>query len=310
MFLSSRQLLSHKLRTKITDMSCRRVRTVVTNKSVSRTFQSNQKVLTKSHFQHTRTFLTGRRLRNLEAEANRSPSSSASQAAYLRELNKVKPAEVLRRVDSGAFASDEVVVKEYLKALVATGRIDQANLSNISGAQQQHQYNQGSGMFGQMGQQQAYNGSQSGIFGSSGMMNGGGFGSMGGGAAAAASGMNASAAPVMVKLVQPDAKSQFLSFLRSVMPTALILAGTYYIFSSAMPSMGGKSGAGKGGGGMFGMIAAHELKPQTSDKTFDDVKGCDEAKAELQEIAGKSDHFFFLVVFLLFYLYLTNLNIL
>ena len=57
------------------------------------------------------------------------------------------------------------------------------------------------------------------------------------------------------------------------------------LYWSRINSQAGGLGGGKGKSGMFGMMAAQELKPQTSDKTFDDVKGCVEAKAELQEIA-------------------------
>ena len=50
------------------------------------------------------------------------------QAAYLRELNAAKHHDhVLQRVESGAATRSEEATKEYIKALVATGRIDSAN---------------------------------------------------------------------------------------------------------------------------------------------------------------------------------------
>ena len=275
-FAARSQVLSQKLRSKITSLSARRLHSIPHRSS--NLCLRNPPLVVHNKI-HRRTFLTGRRLRNLEAEANKAPASSSSQAAYLRELNKVRPDEVCRRVDSGAFASNDAVVKEYLKALVATGRIDQANLASLSNGGSGNPYHQtnmagyNAGGFGQAAQQSTHNFGNGGMGGMGGMSGMGGMGNAG------------TAAPVMVKLVEPDAKSQFGRFVRGLIPITLLLGGTYYIMSQNMPGMGGKSGGGKGGG-MFGMMAAHELKAQTSDKTFEDVKGCDEAKAELQEIAG------------------------
>ena len=256
MFSSTRALLRHKLHNTLAQQATKRVGT------------------------SKRFFLTGRRLRNLEAEANKSPNNPSSQTAYLRELNKIKPDEVCRRVDSGAFASDELVVKEYLKALVATGRIDQTNLAALTnrGGGGGYQQTGGNGMFGTAGQQFSGMGAGPAGMGAGHAGMGAGMGGAGMGA-----GMGGAAAPLLVKMVEPDAKAKLARFIGGLLPITLLLAGTYYMYTQ-MPGMGGKSG-GKGGGGMFGMMAPNELKAQESDKTFDDVKGCDEAKAELQEIA-------------------------
>jgi ATP-dependent metalloprotease len=301
-----RQVLLSKLRTKLATLSVpRQPRRHFHKLPTMRSSSQSNVGLTTINSLRRRTFVTGRRLRNLEAEANSQPGNHSSQAAYLRELNKAsRPDEVCRRVDSNSFASNDAVMKEYIKALVATGRIDQTNMAALgaNGFQQQqqqqqqqasHQYggaSQSTG-FGNYGSGAAAGGMSSSIGGMSsgmgGMGSGGGMGSMGGmggmgGMGSAAGGMGQ--APVMVKLVQPDAKEQASRFLRGLIPIALLLGGTYYIMNQQMPGgIGGKSG--KGGSGMFGMMAPRELEPQTSDKTFDDVCGCDEAKAELQEIA-------------------------
>jgi len=53
----------------------------------------------------------------------------------------------------------------------------------------------------------------------------------------------------------------------------------------ATGGMDAQLGGGKKGTGLLGMLSPKELEPMTSDVTFDDVKGCDEAKGDLQEIA-------------------------
>ena len=252
--------------------------------------------------QQRRAFLGQRRIRNLEQEANGNAADPEAQAAYLRELNKVRPAEVCRRVDSGAFASNEAVMKEYVKALVATGRLDHVRLADITApdAYRAAAGHYGGGYGGTVG---GFNPAAAaapapppmaaGLFPSSGAPAAGGTGSgpytgfagaahANHGAAYGVAGAAGTAAPVMVKLVEPDARSKLLRFIQSLIPVGLILGLTYYAINS---QTGGLGGSVKGKSGMFGMMAAQELKPQTSDKTFDDVKGCDEAKAELQEIA-------------------------
>eukprot|EP00168_Porphyra_purpurea_P012822 TRINITY_DN3433_c0_g1_i3.p1 TRINITY_DN3433_c0_g1~~TRINITY_DN3433_c0_g1_i3.p1 ORF type:complete len:297 (-),score=70.40 TRINITY_DN3433_c0_g1_i3:333-1202(-) len=72
-----------------------------------------------------------RRLARLEREADARSSDAVAQAAYLRELNAVSPEAVLRRVDRGRHAVGEPVAKEYIKALVATGRFDRARLPAV-----------------------------------------------------------------------------------------------------------------------------------------------------------------------------------
>lgn len=73
-----------------------------------------------------------RLLEKLEAEANARPKDAYSQLRLLAELNKAHPQIVLQRVESGYFANSEGVYKEYLKALVATNKIDQYPFQEIS----------------------------------------------------------------------------------------------------------------------------------------------------------------------------------
>ena len=283
--LNTRSILRQKLQTKIAYLS--------TPRQPNRSFVSLRKMVGETKInsmQQRRTFITPRRLRNLEAEANNSPGNPASQAAYLRELSKSKPNEVCRRVDSGAFASNEAVMKEYMKALVATGRIDHANLASIMGgggqSSFQSQYGNG-GNGGNGGMFESANNSfgAAGTFGGNMSGNGSGMGGGGGGFDAGMGGMmgqQSGVAPVMVQLV-PHIKTKgerTWDMIKGIGSFILPAAILYYIYTQYSAMSGGKKG-----GGMLGMMAPKHIEPATSDKTFDDVKGCDEAKAELQEIA-------------------------
>lgn len=66
-----------------------------------------------------------RRLERLETAADQKPGDALAQAEFLRELGKTHPSLVVQRVESEQFASNEAVFKEYVKALIATRRLDQ-----------------------------------------------------------------------------------------------------------------------------------------------------------------------------------------
>jgi hypothetical protein len=71
----------------------------------------------------------------LREAADEAPQDAAKQAAYLAALNQTHPRDVLSRVESKAFASSPAVVVEYLKALVATERLNEfADVPGSSGA--------------------------------------------------------------------------------------------------------------------------------------------------------------------------------
>jgi ATP-dependent metalloprotease len=251
-----------------------------------------------------RAFRSPRRLRALEQVANANAASAAPQAAYLRELNAANhPEHVLQRVESGAFATGgDGAMKEYIKALVATGRLDQANLHGLgvgTGAAAMggmggmggmgmappppplpNPYAIGNAMGNAMGGGGGGGGGPTGLGAGMGM-----FGSNSGGAAGAAYADAAGALPppVMVKLVPNERTTgeKILDAIKGVLPFVFIGGVLVY----AMGGMDGQIGGGKKGSGLLGMLSPKELEPMTSDVTFDDVKGCDEAKGELQEIA-------------------------
>ena len=72
------------------------------------------------------SYLRSKHIERLEREANGNPSNAAAQVQYLQALNKIRPAEVIKRVESGLFATNKATAKEYVQAL--------SNTSGVSGS--------------------------------------------------------------------------------------------------------------------------------------------------------------------------------
>jgi ATP-dependent metalloprotease len=68
------------------------------------------------------------KMRKLKALADANPKDAEIQANYMKELNKYFPLEVVERYESGNYAIDETATKEYLRAMLVLGRIDQVPL--------------------------------------------------------------------------------------------------------------------------------------------------------------------------------------
>ena len=83
-----------------------------------------------------------RRIQDLLQSASKAPNDSSKEFVLLRELNRLSsegPRKVIERVESRKFPVDENGLREYLRAVVATGRIDDPsfNIPNILGSQRQ-----------------------------------------------------------------------------------------------------------------------------------------------------------------------------
>lgn len=230
-----------------------------------------------------------RRLTRLAEEANNRSHDPEIQAAYLRALGKVRPAEVVRRVELGTYATGENVAKEYVRALVATGKLDSVKLPELlrimttapgglkgsdmikyatadAGAE-------GSGMGVRAGAEGGGNGSggggQSFWRGSTSASGGVGPGALG----AAATKAGTAGEPIHVTLAEPSTQSQIWRAVRVLGTTFLVLGFLGVIIE--------ERGIARGMGINTDMAPTPESAVTT---TFDDVKGCDEAKAELEEI--------------------------
>eukprot|EP00516_Mucochytrium_quahogii_P005451 CAMPEP_0203749946 /NCGR_PEP_ID=MMETSP0098-20131031/4292_1 /ASSEMBLY_ACC=CAM_ASM_000208 /TAXON_ID=96639 /ORGANISM=" , Strain NY0313808BC1" /LENGTH=671 /DNA_ID=CAMNT_0050639069 /DNA_START=207 /DNA_END=2222 /DNA_ORIENTATION=+ len=210
-------------------------------------------------------------LERLEDEANRRAGDPTTQARFLREAVKVSPEIVAQRVESGRFASNDAVFKEYVKALVATGRLEQTSVNDIirplggAAASGANSYYNGAYNNNIMQSQSAWGGQQ---------------GAYGMGAAAYTGGQNAmqqassEANPVYVQMVDGGVKSQMWRTVRMLALGLAVIAG----FNMFMDGKGMPRGLG----------LSNEFKPvmEETGKTFDDVMGANEAKEELKEIVA------------------------
>lgn len=216
-----------------------------------------------------------RRLKRLAEEANRQTHDPEVQAAYLRILGKDRPTEVVRRVESGTYANGENVAKEYIKALVATGRFDSVSFSellrasvagnNVTATSRESLQKIIASNTGGSGEQ-AFSGMR-------GMPGVAGDASIAGAIGAKQALSGTPTEPLHVTLEEPSTQSQIWRAVRVFGTTFLVLA-----FLGVMME---ERGLMKGVGVNTDMAPTPESGEPT---TFDDVKGCDEAKEELEEI--------------------------
>lgn len=193
-------------------------------------------------------------------EANVRSHDPEIQAAYLRALGRLRPAEVVRRVELGKYATGETVAKEYVKALVATGALDKASLSDVLRTVS-------------AGGLPSVAGGAAAAAGSANVWGGlpGGGGAAAGAVAALQSGTVGE--PIHVSLAEPSTQSQLWRAVRVLGTTFLVLG----FIGVVMEERGMMRG--------LGINTEMTPEPESSEPTtFDDVKGCDEAKAELEEI--------------------------
>lgn len=197
-------------------------------------------------------------------EANLRSHDPEIQAAYLRALGKSRPDEVVRRVELEKYATGEAVAKEYVKALVATGKLDRVKLASVL-----EKTTQSAGT--NAATEAAFTKS---LWGTSPA------------ASTASSGLNSLAAasatssnsgtqtePIHVALAEPSTASQLWRVLRVLGVTFLVLGFLGVVMEER--------------GMMRGMGINTDMAPQPESgdpTTFSDVKGCEEAKAELEEV--------------------------
>ncbi|CAK9099378.1 ATP-dependent zinc metalloprotease FTSH 5, partial [Durusdinium trenchii] len=241
-------------------------------------------------------------LERLEDDANMRAGDAVAQEKFLREVVKVAPQIAVQRVESGRFASSEGVFKEYLKALVATGKLEHTSMNQLlqSGAATAGAgaFANGAGM-GQFGGAaaaqypvQGYGGNAAfeqyyaggGGSGSGGYNNGWasagvaqGFGGYAGTQTGQQQLQQANSSehnPVFVQMVDGGVKTQLWRTVRMLALGALMIAG----FNMLMDGKGMPRGLGM----------TSEVKPviEETGKSFKDVMGASEAKEELQEIVA------------------------
>jgi len=201
-------------------------------------------------------WLRTRGLKRLERAADSRPTDTAAQLAFVRALGREHPEAALRRIESlrgRASDGEEALSREYLRALVATGRVETAALRDVraqldaalaatkrdasEGAQHQHQQqHQGTPL-------------------------------------SPGTPAQAAAEPLRVSVVGAGWRTQLWRTARAVLVAFVALSA----FGALLDDRGLSS---RLSGGSASAVHAAEA----SDKRFADVVGVDEAKAELEEL--------------------------
>jgi len=219
------------------------------------------------------------RLKALREAAEAEPQNAEAQLAYLVELNKKAPEEVVKHMQSGEYATSPRVAKEYMKALVNSGMLDEYvtedDGKNGNLATDSHHRSLPTLL------QQLQD-------------------------ATASKGIDVSAGdsarrPIHVVVdsgrlgaAKGGPLQTFLSWSFTCLAFSLLwLIGTTMARRyGAMTAAGGAIGSpGPGAGAGAGSASSHapkeynrESMPEKSIKSFKDVHGCDESKAELEEV--------------------------
>ncbi|WCJ36803.1 ATP-dependent zinc metalloprotease FtsH [Euphorbia peplus] len=204
-----------------------------------------------------------KRLERLIAEAEANPKDADKQSALLAELNKHSPESVIKRFEQRDHAVDSKGVAEYLRALVITNAITEYLPDEQSGKP-------GSlpALLQELKQRATGNIDEP-------FMNPG----------------ISEKQPLHVVMVDPKVsnKSRFAQELISTILFTVAVGLVWVMGAAALQKyIGGLGGIGTSGVGSSSSYAPKELNkevtPEKNVKTFKDVKGCDDAKQELEEV--------------------------
>lgn len=196
----------------------------------------------------------------LEEAANEAKHDVGRQYEFLRELNKEAPEVVVQRVESGHYAVDALVHKEYVKGLVMSGKFEQRSAKQIEEVMSR---------FAGGARKEGGRGAATNMTSSSSQAHNG---------AVVAGGIGMESRPVHVVMQEPGAKQQVWRTIRMVIFAFFVFTGLNALISRAVEE--------RGLGGPFG--ANNEVKAHAPDDSysFKDVEGVDEAKEELREVVS------------------------
>ncbi|KAK9820213.1 hypothetical protein WJX72_007544 [[Myrmecia] bisecta] len=201
------------------------------------------------------------------------PTDPHSQAEYLRSLNRRGEAEaVVRAYEAGQVASTEATLGEYVKALVKLDRLDSSSLVRTL----QRGAEAGRAGYGSGRAAGAF--PQAGSFGyAAEAMEGGGGGLSGparlfaGGAASSSAELGTAKNPLVMMTAEPSFRTQLFRTVRGIAVAFLVISGVGALLEDK--------------GMARGILNSPDMRPQMEQNTkFEDVKGVDEAKAELEEV--------------------------
>ncbi|XP_062073481.1 ATP-dependent zinc metalloprotease FTSH 11, chloroplastic/mitochondrial isoform X1 [Humulus lupulus] len=204
-----------------------------------------------------------KRLERLIADADANPKDPAKQSALLAELNKQSPESVIKRFEQRDHAVDSRGVAEYLRALVVTNAIAEYLPDEESGKPSSLP-----SLLQELKQWASGNVDES-------FVN---------------PGIN-DKQPLHVVMVEPKVsnKSRFAQELISTILFTVAVGLVWFMGAAALQKyIGSLGGIGTSGVGSSSSYAPKELNkeiiPEKNVKTFKDVKGCDDAKQELEEV--------------------------
>ncbi|KAK2983660.1 hypothetical protein RJ640_023194 [Escallonia rubra] len=223
-----------------------------------------EKVLLSDWFSWWPFWRQEKRLERLIAEADASPLDAAKQSALLAELNKQSPESVIGRFEQRVHAVDSRGVAEYIRALVATNAIAEYLPDEQSGkpatlpALLQELKQRASGNMDEPFLSPGISDKQ----------------------------------PLHVVMVDPKMSNRSSRFAQELISTILftVAIGLVWLMGAAalQKYIGGLGGIGTSGVGSSSSYSPKELNkeivPEKNVKTFKDVKGCDDAKQELEEV--------------------------
>eukprot|EP00850_Spirogloea_muscicola_P016438 SM000133S26804 [mRNA] locus=s133:136737:142594:- [translate_table: standard] len=210
-----------------------------------------------------------KRLERLEADADANPKDMAKQAAYIIALNRHNPRLVIERFERREHATDGLIVVEYLKALMSTGAILEYLPDIRSGKASELP-----ALLQDLKQRAA--GDEDGL-------------------AMLQPGLTEQQ-PLHVVMVEAKPKggpSKGMRIFQEILGTLLLcvlLSALWVMGAAALRRyVSGVAGMGTSSGMSTSSVYApkeynKEALPEKNVKTFKDVKGCDEAKSELEEI--------------------------
>ncbi|XP_061360119.1 ATP-dependent zinc metalloprotease FTSH 11, chloroplastic/mitochondrial isoform X1 [Gastrolobium bilobum] len=204
-----------------------------------------------------------KRLARLIAEADANPQDASKQSALFVELNKHSPESVIKRFEQRDRAIDSRGVAEYLRALVITNAIAEYLPDEESGRPSALPT-----LLQEL--KQRASGNSDDTFLSPGI---------------------SEKQPLHVVMVDPKVsnKSRFAQELISTILFTVAVGLVWFMGAAALQKyIGSLGGIGTSGVGSSSSYAPKELNkevmPEKNVKTFKDVKGCDDAKQELEEV--------------------------
>ncbi|KAJ8616283.1 hypothetical protein MRB53_035655 [Persea americana] len=205
-----------------------------------------------------------KKLERLIEEADANPKDAAKQNELLAELNKHSPESVIKRFEQRDHAVDSKGVAEYLRALVVTNAIAEYLPDERSGKPSSLPT-----LLQELKLRASGNTDEA--FLSPGISD---------------------KQPLHVVMVDPKASSRSTRFAQELISTILftVVVGLMWVMGAAalqkyVSSLGGIGTSGVGSSSSYAPKELNkEVTPEKNVKTFKDVKGCDDAKRELEEV--------------------------